>query len=94
MAWWKVFIDENGDWELQENKEKFTVTDNNGFYEFKELETWSYRVYEIPHQNWEIIVPESWYYEIDLINWEDVQNIDFENLITKENDNKEEKKKK
>jgi hypothetical protein len=44
MAWWKVFIDENWDWELQENVEKFVITDNNWYYEFENLEKWKYSI--------------------------------------------------
>ena len=89
MAGWKVFIDENCDWELQENLEKFTIMDNEWYYEFDNLETWTYKIYEIPHQNWEITNPEGWYYEIDLWNWKVVENMNFENIRIKENDNKE-----
>ena len=53
MSWWKIFIDENNDWELQENQENFVITDNTWYYEFNELESWSYNIVQIPHKNWE-----------------------------------------
>lgn len=68
MAWRKVFIDKNHDWELQENKEKFVVTDNSGYYEFIDLKKWSYNILEVPHKNWDITYPSSKKYNIILNN--------------------------
>ena len=34
MAWRKIFIDENLDWECQENSKPFNLTNNDGYYEF------------------------------------------------------------
>ena len=79
MAWWKIFIDKNNDGELQENKEKFVVTDNNGYYEFTDLEEWNYDIIEISHKNWDIVYPLSKKYDIILNNWQSIKNLNFEN---------------
>lgn len=82
MAWLKICIDSNLDWDCQENEEYFNITNNDWYYEFSSLETWYYRILEIPHQNWEV-TNNNWYYDIDLSNWEVVSNIDFGNYKSK-----------
>ncbi len=83
MAWWKVFLDSNADWEYQENEKSFEVTDNQWYYEFTDIPKWTYWVVERPHKNWEIVYPTSQSYEIQLNNWQHVKNLNFENVEIK-----------
>ncbi|EKE28175.1 MAG: hypothetical protein ACD_3C00086G0019 [uncultured bacterium (gcode 4)] len=82
MAWWKVFLDLNWDWILQENKESFTTTDKNWNYTFDNLEKWNYVIIEIPHQNWNQIKPKK-KYDFYLNSWQNVLNFDLENIFIK-----------
>lgn len=68
MAGWKICIDTNNNDDCEENSESFTVTNNDGYYEFQSLQTGIYRVIEIPHQNWIVTNPSSEYYDINLSN--------------------------
>jgi len=88
MAWWKIYIDSNNDWKLQENQENFVVTDNNWYYEFKDLEKWNYSIKIVMKPNWEQINPITNYYEIKLNNWQNIVNLDFENKFLKWNNKK------
>lgn len=83
MAWWKICIDKNNNWDCEENTEPFDVTNNQGYYEFNWLATWTYKILEIPHQNWSVTNPTSKYYTITLTSWQKVTNKNFGNLKTK-----------
>ncbi|EKE28180.1 MAG: hypothetical protein ACD_3C00086G0024 [uncultured bacterium (gcode 4)] len=83
MAWWKVFIDKNDNWKLEEYSEIFTTTDNKWYYRFDNLEKWNYNIAEIPHQNWNLIKPTNYKYNLYLNNWQNVINLDFVNTFTK-----------
>jgi hypothetical protein len=83
MAWWKICIDLNDDWDCQENSESFVLTNNNWYYEFTSLPTWVYKIIEIPHQNWNITSPITNYYNIDLWNGQIVNGKDFGNYKIK-----------
>ena len=88
MAWWKIYIDSNNDWKLQENQEKFVVTDNNWYYEFKDLGKWNYSIKIVMKPNWEQEKPNNNYYDIKLNNWQNIVNLDFENKFLKWNNKK------
>jgi protocatechuate 3,4-dioxygenase beta subunit len=57
MAGWKVYFDTNNNGSLQENSEPFQVSNNQGYYEFDSLIAGTYKIREIPHQNWAILSP-------------------------------------
>ncbi len=88
MAWWKIYIDSNNDWKLQENQESFVVTDNNWYYEFKDLERWNYSIKIVMKPNWEQEKPTNNYFEIKLNNWQNIVNLDFKNKFLKWNNKK------
>jgi len=88
MAWWKIYIDSNNDWELQENQEKFVVTDNNWYYEFKDLDRWNYSIKIVMKPNWEQEKPTNKYYDLKLNNWQNIVNLNFENKFLKWNNKK------
>ena len=52
MAWWKVYIDKNNNGTCEENTEPFQVTNNQWYYEFNSLATWTYKVRIVPKPNW------------------------------------------
>ena len=79
MAWWKVCIDTNNNG----TSETFNVTNNQWYFEFNGLQTGSYKILEIPHQNWTIFSPSIWYYQVTLTNWQQVNNKNFWNKNTK-----------
>jgi len=83
MTEWKVFIDKNNDWKLEENLEPFQVTDDKWYYRFDNLEKWSYIIAEVPHQNWNSIKPNNSKYNFYLNNWQSVINLNFENNFIK-----------
>ncbi len=83
MAWWKVCIDLNNNNDCEENIEPFILTNNNWYYEFDSLLTWTYNIKLIPHQNWELINPTSWRYIITLSNWQKVEQKNFWNFKVK-----------
>ena len=85
MAWWKVCIDKNNNNDCEENSEPFNVTNNNWYYEFDSLSTWTYNIKLIPHQNWILTNPISWRYTITLSNWQVVTNKNFWAYKTKWN---------
>ena len=62
----------------------FNVTNNDWYYEFDSLETWTYKILEIPHQNW-IVTNNNWYYYIKLSNWELITDNNFGNYKIKAN---------
>ncbi|NVP17845.1 prealbumin-like fold domain-containing protein [Candidatus Gracilibacteria bacterium] len=88
MAGWKIYIDSNNDGKLQENKERFVVTDNNGYYEFKDLKKGDYSIKIIMKPNWEQIKPNNNYYDININNGQNIVNLDFENKFLKGNNKK------
>lgn len=83
MAWWKICIDINNNWDCEENTEPFNLTNNDWYYDFSWLATWIYKILEIPHQNWIVTNPTSKYFTITLSNWQKVTNKNFGNLKTK-----------
>ena len=83
MAWWKVCRDVNNNWTCEENNEPFQISNNQGHYEFNWLATGSYKIIEVPHQNWSILSPTVWYYSITLTNGQQVMNQNFGNKNTK-----------
>lgn len=85
MAWWKVCIDTNNNNDCEENIEPFNVTNNNWYYEFNWLSTWTYNIKLIPHKNWELTNPTSWRYTITLSNWQVITNKNFWAYKTKWN---------
>lgn len=78
MAWWKIYIDDNNDSKLQENKERFVVTDNKWYYEFKDLEKWDYKLIIVMKPNWEQTQPINNYFDIKLNNWQNFKDLNFE----------------
>jgi len=85
MAWCKVYIDLNNNNDCEENIELFNVTNNDWYYEFDSLVTWTYKILEIPHQNWVVTNPTIWYYNVNLLNWQVVTNKIFWNFKIKGN---------
>ena len=79
MAWLKICIDENNDWECQEQTEPFMVTNNTWYYEFDSLPTWSYTILQVARNNWDITTPTEWYYIINLSNVQVITNKNFWN---------------
>ena len=81
----KVYLDLNNDWKLQKKIEPYTKTNREWYYEFKNLKTWKYKVRL--WNKWMKFIkrfskiidlsPKKWYYDIDLWNWEEVENKDF-----------------
>jgi len=88
MAWWKICIDLNNNNDCEENSEPFITTNNEGYYEFDSLETWTYKILEIPHQNWRVTNPIDWYYNINLQNGQVLTNKNFWNFKFKGNNKK------
>lgn len=80
MAWWKICLDTNMNWTCEENIERFINTDNLWYYKFDNLEKGNYSIIEIPHQNWNIAKNS---YNIVLNNWQNIIDLNFENIITK-----------
>ncbi|MDD2907401.1 MAG: SdrD B-like domain-containing protein [Candidatus Gracilibacteria bacterium] len=85
MAGWKICIDKNNNNDCEENIEPFNVTNNDGYYEFDSLITGSYKILEIPHQNWVVINPTIGYYNVNLSNGQVVTNKNFGNFKIKGN---------
>ncbi|MDD2907475.1 MAG: hypothetical protein PHH98_02430 [Candidatus Gracilibacteria bacterium] len=83
MAGWKICIDKNNNNDCEENIEPFNVTNNDGYYEFDSLITGSYKILEIPHQNWVVINPTDGKYIINLQNGQRVTNKNFGNFKVK-----------
>lgn len=83
MAWWKICIDLNNNNDCEESNEPFNVTNNDWYYDFNWLASWTYKILEIPHQNWIVTNPTTKYYTIQLSNWQIVTNKNFGNLKTK-----------
>ena len=69
MAWWKVYIDKNNNGIYEENIERCQVTNNQGYYEFNSLATWTYKVRIVPKPNW-TTTPTTLQYNITLSNWQ------------------------
>ena len=74
MAGWKVYLDLNNNGTFEENSEPFDVTDNTGYYEFKNLEKWKYTLSIISHTNWNLTQTN---YDIFVNKWQNFQNINF-----------------
>jgi len=51
------------------------VTDNSGYYEFKDLKEWKYNIIQEKRNNWNIIDPDSQKYELYLNNGQNYKNI-------------------
>ncbi|MDD2907477.1 MAG: SdrD B-like domain-containing protein [Candidatus Gracilibacteria bacterium] len=83
MAGWKICIDKNNNNDCEENIEPFNVTNNDGYYEFDSLITGTYKILEIPHQNWIIINPTDGKYIINLLNGQRVEQKNFGNFKIK-----------
>ena len=82
-AWWKVCIDVNKNGTCEESIEPFKVTNNTWYYEFTNLEKWTYNVIEVPKNNWETIKPNTKKYNLNLNYWQNFKNINFENVKIK-----------
>lgn len=83
MTWWKVCIDLNSNNNCEENVEPFNLTNNNGYYEFDSLITWTYHILEIPHQNWVVTNPTDWKHTINLQNGQVITEKNFWNIKIK-----------
>ena len=93
MAGWKVCIDANNNNTCEENFEVFNISNNDGYYEFDSLKTWTYSILEVPHQNWIVTQPTTTStttsitttakHTINLLNWQILQNQNFGNFKTK-----------
>jgi hypothetical protein len=84
MAGWKICIDLNNNNDCEEQIEPFNITNNDWYYEFDSLATWTYKILEIPHQNWIITNPIDWSYNINLQNWQKVEQKNFWNFKVKQ----------
>ena len=78
-AGYKICLDKNKNSICEENIEKFMVTDNSGYYEFKDLKEWKYNIIQEKRKNWNIINPDSQKYELYLNNGQNYKNINFQN---------------
>ena len=94
MAGWKVCIDTNTNNTCEESTETFNLSNNDGYYEFDSLRTWTYTILEIPHQNWIVTEPTPTNTNTstttpnpkritNLSNWQRVENQNFGNYKSK-----------